>query len=194
MDIFMNMLMHMIKAYIKMFTNCYDFSGRSTRREFWFAVLVTILTAIGLRRFYPYYPSILFYLRLYSIVLFVPITALTVRRLHDTGKSGWGIMLAGIPILGFLLLYYVCLDSGPDNEYGPNPKGCQTPQTKTFTIPERTARLAWTVLGILGCLLAFWNFSSMYSWYDFLGYSTSKKYVFALILACVGCIYPGFPT
>jgi uncharacterized membrane protein YhaH (DUF805 family) len=60
----------------------------------------------------------------YGIFVFVPALAVSVRRLHDTGRSGWWLLIAFIPILGWLvLLYFYVLDSAPgDNEYGPNPK------------------------------------------------------------------------
>lgn len=51
--------------------------------------------------------------------------AVSIRRLHDTGRSGWNILLGFIPIIGpiLLLIYYVD-DSDPgSNAYGPNPKG-----------------------------------------------------------------------
>jgi len=48
-----------------------------------------------------------------------------VRRLHDMGKSGWWVLIALIPLIGFLvLLYFYVTDSQKGgNEYGENPKG-----------------------------------------------------------------------
>jgi len=47
-----------------------------------------------------------------------------VRRLHDTGKSGWTILLAIISLVGIILLVFLCRDSDRgENQYGPNPKG-----------------------------------------------------------------------
>ncbi len=46
------------------------------------------------------------------------------RRLHDTDRSGWWILIGLIPIIGWILLIvWYCTDSKPDNQYGPNPKG-----------------------------------------------------------------------
>ena len=55
----------------------------------------------------------------------MPALALTVRRLHDTGRSGWWIFVQMIPAVGgIVFLVFVCLDSQiGSNEYGPNPNG-----------------------------------------------------------------------
>ena len=49
---------------------------------------------------------------------------MTVRRLHDTGRSGWWILLSLIPVIGALVLLYFMVISGQPqaNEYGPDPK------------------------------------------------------------------------
>ena len=50
--------------------------------------------------------------------------AVAVRRLHDTGRSGWWLLLAVIPLVGQLVLLYFFIDEGDegDNDYGPDPK------------------------------------------------------------------------
>jgi uncharacterized membrane protein YhaH (DUF805 family) len=59
------------------------------------------------------------------LALLVPSIAVTIRRLHDTNRSGWWWLIAFIPILGGLvLLIFAVLDGTPgDNRYGPDPKG-----------------------------------------------------------------------
>ena len=59
--------------------------------------------------------------------------AAAVRRLHDTGKSGWWILISLVPLVGFivLLIFYV-KDSDPGaNAYGANPKGVESGATVT---------------------------------------------------------------
>jgi len=64
----------------------------------------------------------------YSIAVFIPALAVTVRRLHDTGRSGWWLLLFLIPVIGFIvLLVFYCQDSKPDNQYGRNPKAQAEP-------------------------------------------------------------------
>ena len=54
----------------------------------------------------------------------VPTIAVAVRRLHDTDKSGWFLLIGLIPLIGaIVLIVFFVADSGPDNQYGPNPKG-----------------------------------------------------------------------
>ena len=57
-----------------------------------------------------------------------------------------------------------------------------------MTISIRRDRLRWAIAGVLGCLLAIWNLGQVYCWLDYLGYMTSKKNVFIVLLGCVGCI------
>ena len=61
----------------------------------------------------------------YSLGLAIPIWAVTVRRLHDIGLSGWWSLLSCIPYVGsVVLLIMCCMDSKPgSNKYGNNPKG-----------------------------------------------------------------------
>ena len=61
---------------------------------------------------------------IYSLAVLIPGLAVGVRRLHDTGRSGWWLLLALIPIIGaIILIVYFAQDSQPEsNEYGPNPK------------------------------------------------------------------------
>lgn len=61
---------------------------------------------------------------IYALAILIPGIAVAIRRLHDTGRSGWWILIGLVPLIGFivLLVFYV-QDSIPgDNEYGPNPK------------------------------------------------------------------------
>ena len=106
-------------------TNYATFSGRARRSEYWwfylFFVLVCFATAVV--------DSVLGtspVLYLIAVLgLLIPELAVTVRRLHDTGKPGWYLLIALIPIVGgILLLVWTVMDSKPEtNEYGPSPKG-----------------------------------------------------------------------
>ena len=64
---------------------------------------------------------------LYSLLIFIPALAVTVRRLHDVGKSGWFLLISFIPIIGAIwLLILFCSDGdGADNSYGGSPKAVQ---------------------------------------------------------------------
>ncbi len=117
--------------YLKVLKQHYsDFSGRARRKEYWMYVLFNIIFALiaifldnilGFAfRGIGYGPLYLIYI----IAVFIPGLAVTVRRLHDIGKSGWWILISLIPIIGPIwLLVLLATDSqSGDNEYGPNPK------------------------------------------------------------------------
>jgi uncharacterized membrane protein YhaH (DUF805 family) len=110
--------------YLKVLKNYVVFQGRARRKEYWmfclFSLIVTIVLAIlqtiaGM-------PSVL--TGLYSLVTLLPSLAVAVRRLHDTGRSAWWILIGLIPLVGgIILLVFTCQDSQEnDNQYGPNPK------------------------------------------------------------------------
>jgi len=116
--------------YLQVLRNWADFSGRARRKEYWMFALFNILFVIAamvldnmLGLTIKGLPYGLFYI-LYAIAIIVPSLAVSVRRLHDTGKSGWMILIAIIPIIGaiWLLVLYCTEGDAGDNEYGPNPK------------------------------------------------------------------------
>ena len=114
-----------------------DFNGRATRSEYWYFVLFYFIISVILTLIDVYFinpkldlspeaamqGSVL--TSIFALALLLPQIALGIRRLHDTGRSGWWYLLILIPILGwFVLLYFYILDSQPGtNAYGPNPKG-----------------------------------------------------------------------
>jgi uncharacterized membrane protein YhaH (DUF805 family) len=61
---------------------------------------------------------------LYTLAVLLPSIAVGIRRLHDTGRSGWWLLLSLIPLVGaIILIIYLCEDSKEnENQYGPNPK------------------------------------------------------------------------
>ena len=62
---------------------------------------------------------------LYSLAALLPGLAVCARRLHDTDRSGWWMLIALIPVVGIIvLLVFMCMDSTPgENRFGANPKG-----------------------------------------------------------------------
>ncbi|MDF1748271.1 MAG: DUF805 domain-containing protein [Alphaproteobacteria bacterium] len=107
-----------------------DFSGRARRKEFWWFTLFfitgsVIMTFLDLMvGTYSYlYDAGLFYV-LFILALFIPNLAVSVRRLHDSNRSGWWYLLILIPILGSLALLVLFCQNGTDgpNRFGPDPK------------------------------------------------------------------------
>ncbi|MEM6785180.1 MAG: DUF805 domain-containing protein [Bacteroidota bacterium] len=127
----------MLFWYREVLSKYADFSGRARRREFWMfhlANLVIVLPVLvlgvvsaemlgegsglvvtwGLYAFYG----------IYVLAMFIPQLAVSVRRLHDLGKSGWWMLLTFVPFGSWVLLVFFVQDgTDGDNVYGPDPKG-----------------------------------------------------------------------
>ena len=132
--------------YINAFRRYADFEGRARRKEFWFFMLFHILIfilmmvfddAIGtdlidkidedMAEWIPI-PVFGIFSTIYYLVSLLPSLAITARRLHDTGKTGWLQTLEYIPLINLvaciILIIFYCQDSQyGENRYGFNPKG-----------------------------------------------------------------------
>jgi len=130
------------------------FSGRARRSEYWWWVLAHTLVglalyvvALGLLFLSPAMTDpavtdpdgadlgvagvaglvVLGVFFLSGLAVLLPSIAVTVRRLHDTGRSGWWYLVSLVPFGGIVLLVFEVMDSEPgDNRYGANPKGVGT--------------------------------------------------------------------
>lgn len=118
---------------LTMTRNFANFSGRATRREYWMFQLASLLFLLsiyilGIFLIVLIDPSMSIIMMglslLYSLALIIPGLSLYVRRLHDTGRSGWMILLGLIPFIGgWILLIFSLLDSQRGtNAYGPSLK------------------------------------------------------------------------
>ena len=109
-----------------------DFTGRARRKEFWMYTLASFLFSLTFLSLSIIASTIavslgMLFALLYvviSLALICPTLALSVRRLHDTGKSGWWLLTGLIPVVGALYLIYVFSQRGQPgpNPYGPDPK------------------------------------------------------------------------
>jgi uncharacterized membrane protein YhaH (DUF805 family) len=124
------MIMNWYVAVLKKYA---EFNGRARRTEFWMFVLfnfifgiaaIIIDNVIGLTFEEQIFGTV--YL-LYNLAVLIPSLAVCVRRLHDTGKTGWWILISLIPLVGEIWLIILCATEGTpgENIYGPNPKEVQ---------------------------------------------------------------------
>ncbi len=104
------------------FDNYVNFSGRASRPAYWWWFLFAILTAIVANIIDAAIGAPVVSI-IVALGLFLPGLAVSVRRLHDTDRSGWWILIGLIPIIGFivLLVFYVQKSDPVDNQYGPPP-------------------------------------------------------------------------
>jgi uncharacterized membrane protein YhaH (DUF805 family) len=110
--------------YLKVLSNYVGFNGRARRKEYWMFVLFNIIISIVLGIIEALIGTNQVLSFIYSLAILLPSLAVAFRRLHDTGKSAWWLLIGLIPLIGsIILLVFFCQDSDPnDNQYGPNPK------------------------------------------------------------------------
>ena len=126
--------------YLKVMRDNYtNFNGRARRKEYWMYTLILTVLLIALMTIMfsalslsdetgietgpsGYLTVLLFFV--FLVAHFIPSLALTVRRLHDTGKSGWWYLIVFVPYLGNFVIFIFTLIDGDEgeNKYGPNPK------------------------------------------------------------------------
>ena len=116
--------------YLKVLRNYAVFRGRARRKEFWYSFLFTsvvlfLLSMVDqLRGTFDREAGIGLLGMVFLLVTFVPLMAVTVRRLHDTNRSGWWVLIGCLPFVGQItILIVLALDSTPgQNRYGVDPK------------------------------------------------------------------------
>lgn len=118
----MNWYLEVLKKYAV-------FSGRARRKEYWYFVLFNILFAIlagvidGVLGTYDPDAGIGLVGVIYSLAVLLPGIAVSVRRLHDTDRSGWWLLIALIPLIGplILLIFFVQGSEPRENRFGDSP-------------------------------------------------------------------------
>jgi uncharacterized membrane protein YhaH (DUF805 family) len=104
--------------------NYAGFAGRARRTEYWMfflinLIIVVVLDVIGMIIKLGTYLGLI-----YSLAVLIPALAVAVRRLHDTGRSGWWVLISLIPLVGTIILIVFLATEGQsgNNQYGPDPK------------------------------------------------------------------------
>ncbi len=118
--------------YLAVFNKYAVFNGRAQRAEYWcfffsYIIISFVLGAFGglSAGFISEEVGMGFLVLggLYFLAVLIPGIAVTVRRLHDTNRSGWWLLLSFVPLGPIVLLVFMASDSQPsENKYGPNPK------------------------------------------------------------------------
>src|SRR5919199_988886 len=116
--------------YLEVLKKYAVFDGRARRKEYWMFFLINVVISVVLIAIdsligtFSRQTGVGLLQGIYSLAVLIPSIAVTVRRLHDTGRTGWWILIGLIPFIGgIVLLIFMVLDSEPGtNQYGPNPK------------------------------------------------------------------------
>ena len=115
--------------YLKALKQYATFSGRSQRSEYWFFILfysigyIVLSFVDGMIGTFSFEAGMGLLSGIFLLAHLLPYIGVSVRRLHDIGKSGWWYLLVILPIIGpIVLLLFFIMDSKEDNQYGANPK------------------------------------------------------------------------
>lgn len=113
----MNWYLEVLKKYVV-------FSGRARRTEYWMFSLFNFIALILLAVIDGVLGTLPLLYMIYCIGIILPSLAVTIRRLHDTNRSGWWFLISLIPLVGpIVLLVFLCLEGEKqDNRFGVDPK------------------------------------------------------------------------
>ena len=129
--------------YLKVLRQYADFSGRARRTEFWMFVLFNAIAGVILTILDNLFglatttvvggmvvASTGILTGIYQLAVLIPSLAVGVRRLHDTGRSGWWLLIGLIPIVGpiVLIVFWATAGDLAPNQHGVNPKQVQGQQ------------------------------------------------------------------
>lgn len=106
--------------YIGVLKKYVEFSGRARRKEYWMFTLFNLIIALVLG----FVDSSGIVGGVYALAVFLPSIGVSVRRLHDTGRTGWWLLLLLLPVIGAIvvLVFMILEGNAGQNEYGSDPK------------------------------------------------------------------------
>lgn len=115
--------------YVDVWKNSFNYSSRARRKEYWmfslinFLIYVVLMVVAGVISS----PDSMLgagLIAIYGLAVIFPSIAVGVRRLHDTSRSGWWMLITFVPFIGGIwFLVLMVLDSKPEtNQWGPSPK------------------------------------------------------------------------
>jgi len=116
--------------YLQALKNYANFGGRARRKEYWYFTLFNFIIAFllgfidGILGSFSPEAGMGLLGGLYTLAILIPGLAVSVRRLHDTERSGWWLLIALVPLIGaIVLLVFMVQDSkAGSNKFGENPK------------------------------------------------------------------------
>ena len=116
--------------YLGVLKNYAAFNGRARRKEYWYFLLFNIIISIvlavidGVTGSFNPKGGMGLLGGIYILAILIPGIAVSVRRLHDTARSGWWLLIGLVPLIGgIVLLVFMVQDSKlGQNQYGANPK------------------------------------------------------------------------
>jgi uncharacterized membrane protein YhaH (DUF805 family) len=118
--------MNFVEAIKSGFSHYVTFSGRASRSEYWywvlFAALGGLVTAVIDAAIFGYHAGVSPLNSIFGVAVFLPGLAVAARRLHDTDRTAWWLLLALTGIGAIVLIIWFCFKGTPGpNRFGPDP-------------------------------------------------------------------------
>ncbi|POB12341.1 DUF805 domain-containing protein [Sulfobacillus sp. hq2] len=106
--------------YLGVWRNYLGFDGRASRTEYWMFELFNVLAVIVLYLLASLAHELVILTWVYGLAVLLPSLAVQIRRLHDTGHSGWWLLMSLIPLVGaiVLLVFFVLPSDLGSNRFG----------------------------------------------------------------------------
>jgi uncharacterized membrane protein YhaH (DUF805 family) len=110
--------------YVEVLKKYAVFNGRARRKEYWMFTLFSVIASIVLAIVDAVIGTQALEI-IYGLATLLPTLGVSVRRLHDTDRTGWWILIGLIPLVGFIVMLVFLASEGTSgqNKYGANPKG-----------------------------------------------------------------------
>jgi uncharacterized membrane protein YhaH (DUF805 family) len=149
----MNWYLEVLKKYT-------EFDGRARRKEYWYFTLFNFLAFFtlafidGVIGSFNAEAGIGLLAGIYSLGVLIPALAVSIRRLHDTNRSGWWLLIELIPVIGAIVLFiFMVQDSQQgDNQYGANPKPDNERGSNQAVVVAVAAIVVIVVIGIVAAI------------------------------------------
>lgn len=112
-----------MKWYLEVLKKYAVFTGRARRKEYWMFFLFNFIIAVAFAVIEGFI-GLTGISIVYSLAILIPGIAVSVRRLHDTNRSAWWLLITFIPLIGIIVLIVFLLQdsNSEENQYGANPK------------------------------------------------------------------------
>lgn len=156
--------------YVKVLGRSLDFQGRARRTEYWVFALVNVIVGIVLGiidrlaglQFGD--PAVGVLGLVYGLFVLLPGVAASVRRLHDTDRTGWWLVIGLVPLVGsiVLLVFYVTEGNRGGNRFGQDPKALAGSDAAGAGDPLRSVTAAVAVPAVVACVVAAWFGAAWY--------------------------------
>ena len=110
--------------YIAVLKRYFDFDGRARRAEYWWFVLFNLIVSIVIGIIDGVVFGVQVLGLIYALAILLPALGVSVRRLHDTNRSGWWLLISFVPVVGFIILIVFLATEGTKgpNNFGNDPK------------------------------------------------------------------------